>query len=168
MLRAQEKLAEAEPVAREVLAGWRALEAGEKDCIPRNTLTSLNILTEVLHTQGKDKEAEPLCREAVAGFDKGVGPKHPYTLQSVDMLCAVLQKVGKSAEAMRLSKQYNLDEEMSGKGKGKGGAKGSGGGRGTAGGRGGASSPNGRGGGAGGTGVVELPLPGANPDADVD
>ena len=60
-------LVDAEGVhAKEVLAAWRAHEA--KEAVPRNTLTSINILAELLHTMGNNAEAEPLCREVLNGF----------------------------------------------------------------------------------------------------
>eukprot|EP00965_Chrysotila_dentata_P105686 3490754-Pleurochrysis_carterae.AAC.1 len=46
LYRAQNKLSEAEPLAREALAGWRALEANEP--VPRHTMTAINILAELL------------------------------------------------------------------------------------------------------------------------
>ena len=58
--------------------------------MPRNTLTSINILAELLHSQGKHKEAEPLCREVLAGFTACVGPEHPFTVSAVENLSAVL------------------------------------------------------------------------------
>ena len=106
LMRAPGKLAEAEPLAREVLSTWRELEATAK--VPRNTFTSINILAELLHSQGKDTEAEPLCREVLAGFAARVGPEHPFTLSAAENLAAVLIKLGRRDEADELYGRVNL------------------------------------------------------------
>ena len=90
----------------QVLATWRDLEATAK--VPRNTLTSINILAELLHSQGKDKEAEPLCKEVLAGFTICVGPEHPFTVSAAENLSAVLRKIGRDDEADEVMGKYNL------------------------------------------------------------
>ena len=112
LLRAQGKLAEAEPFAKDVLSKWRELEANAK--VPRNTLTSINIVAELLHSQGKDREAEPLCREVLAGFAAAVGPEHPFTVSAGENLSAVLIKLGRRDEADQLCGQFNLKRQLPG------------------------------------------------------
>ena len=108
LLRAQNKPAQAEPIAREVLAGWKAIEAGER--VRRNTLTSSNILAELLHTQGKDAEAEPLTREVLGGFVEALGPKHPYSVSAAENLAGVLTKLGRESEALAVLNKFGLSE----------------------------------------------------------
>ncbi|KAL3910026.1 MAG: hypothetical protein SGPRY_009212 [Prymnesium sp.] len=112
LLRAQGKLADAEPLAREVLSTWRELEATAK--VPRNTLTSINILAELLHSQGKDAEAEPLCVEVLAGFSAFFGEEHPFTVSAAENLAAVLRKVGKGEEADAIHGKYNIRRPLEG------------------------------------------------------
>mmetsp|Transcript_22763 Transcript_22763/g.37699 ORF Transcript_22763/g.37699 Transcript_22763/m.37699 type:complete len:993 (-) Transcript_22763:437-3415(-) len=104
LYRAQNKLKEAEPLSREVLDGWRKIEAGE--AVQRNTLTSINILAELLHAQGKDHEAEPLCREVKTGFLAALGPQHPFTVSAAENLAGVLRSLGKTAEADSILAEY--------------------------------------------------------------
>ena len=95
VLRAVNKLDAALPLAKEVRAGWKALE-GDKGPVPRNTLTSTNILAELMHAMKLDREAEPLCREVLNGFLRAVGPNHPFTKSGAENLSAVLRALGKT------------------------------------------------------------------------
>jgi len=78
--------------------------------MPRNTLTSINILAELLHAQGKDAEAEPYCIEVKNGFLAVVGPDHPFTVSAAENLCGVLNALGKKGEAEAVSREFKLEE----------------------------------------------------------
>lgn len=82
--------------------------------VPRNTLTSINILAELLHSQGKNHEAEPLCREVLNGFNGCFGPEHPFTVSAAENLAAVLRKMGRVDEADELHGRYNLRRPLAG------------------------------------------------------
>ena len=114
--RAQAKMKEAEPLCREVLAGWRVHEQGEP--VQRNTLTAANILAELLHSAGKDVEAEPLCREVLAGFRAAVGESHPFTVSAAENLAGVLRTLKKPDEADDLLQRYGLKAPLDGIGEG--------------------------------------------------
>ena len=114
--RAQAKMKEAEPLCREVLAGWRVHEQGEP--VQRNTLTAANILAELLHSAGKDVEAEPLCREVLAGFRAAVGESHPFTVSAAENLAGVLRTLKKPDEADDLLQRYGLKARLDGIGEG--------------------------------------------------
>ena len=79
--------------------------------MPRNTLTSINILAELLHAQGKDEEAEPFCREVLVGFTKALGEEHPFTISSAENLVGVLRSLGKREdECQHLLDRFGLKE----------------------------------------------------------
>jgi len=112
ILRAIDRLDEALPLAREVREGWKKLEADQK--VPRNTLTSTNILAELLHAMKRDQEAEPMCREVLNGFLRVVGPNHPFTKSAAENHSAVLRALGKEDEADHLLKQFGLRAPVGG------------------------------------------------------
>lgn len=58
-MRQQGKVADAEPLCRQVLAGWRQIESESET--PRNTLTAINILAELLHSQVEHEAPPPLA-----------------------------------------------------------------------------------------------------------
>ena len=105
-----------------MLAGWKVIEAADK--VRRNTLTSSNILAELLHTQGKDTEAEPLTREVLDGFVVALGPKHPYAISAAENLAGVLRNLGRGPESDAVLKQYGLSTPLGAIGEegGEGGA----------------------------------------------
>eukprot|EP00808_Paulinella_micropora_P020204 g16828.t1 len=94
-LKAQDKLAEAEPLCR------RALQGHEKTLGAHHplTLTSVHILAVLLHDRGKLTEAEPLYRKALEGRKKIIGVEHPETLLNINNLASVLTEQGQLAEA---------------------------------------------------------------------
>ena len=89
-----------------MLAGWREIERDAP--VPRNTLTAMNILAELLHAQNKDAEAEPLCREVLGGFTQAVGPRHPFSISAAENLSAVLRAIKKTDEADAVLQQFGL------------------------------------------------------------
>ena len=101
VLRAQGRLSEAEPLAREALEmRRRALPAGHPDIA-----TSLNNLAVLLEAQGKVNEAEPLAREALEIRRRALPAGHPDIAQSLNSLAVVLQAQGKLSEAEPLFRE---------------------------------------------------------------
>jgi hypothetical protein len=101
LLKNQGKLAEAEPLYREALAGRRRTLGGDH----HNTLTSMHNLASLLIMQGKLGEAEPLCREALAGRRRTLGDQHPSTLGFINTLANLLNAQGKQGEAEPLYRE---------------------------------------------------------------
>ncbi|KAJ1639406.1 hypothetical protein T492DRAFT_1117215 [Pavlovales sp. CCMP2436] len=95
LLKAQGKLAEAEPLFR------RALEGREKQlgASHPDILTSVSSLASLLQVQGKLVEAEPLYMRALEGRETQFGASHPDTLTSVNDLALLLQAQGNLADA---------------------------------------------------------------------
>ena len=95
----QDKLAEAEALYREALAGRRKVLGDEHP----ETLESVRSLAGVLREQGKLDEAEPVYREALEGRRKVLGDAHPLTLESLkDMVkfrTAMKERGGASSTA---------------------------------------------------------------------
>ena len=107
------KLPQAEKLAREARKGWIALEGGQKGP-PRNTLSSTNVLAQLLHAQGKDKEAEPFCKEVLGGFLRACGPKHPFTLSAAENFAGVLFANGKTGEGEGVLRQMQCRDPRKG------------------------------------------------------
>ena len=76
LLMNQGKLAGAEALYREALAGFRRLLGNEHP----DTLTSMSNLASLLQDPGKLAEAEVLYREALAGQRRVQGNEYPDTL----------------------------------------------------------------------------------------
>jgi tetratricopeptide (TPR) repeat protein len=70
-----------------------------------STLTSMDDLALVLHSQGKYKEAEATNRLALMQEEKVLGREHPSTLMSMGNLAAVLDRQGKYKEAEAMNRQ---------------------------------------------------------------
>jgi tetratricopeptide (TPR) repeat protein len=88
VLRAQGKLAEAEPLLREALEVFRRKLGNEHP----GTLKSINYLGLLLRAQGEYDEAEALLREALEGRRRQLGDEHPITLTVSRSLDALLKE----------------------------------------------------------------------------
>jgi tetratricopeptide (TPR) repeat protein len=75
------------------------------------TLTSVNVLASVLHSQGKYEEAEEMSRRALSGREKELGKEHPDTLSSATNLASVLQSQGKYTEAEKMNRRALIGRE---------------------------------------------------------
>ncbi len=95
LLRAQGKLAEAEPYLKEALDKRRRVLGEEHP----ETLTSINNMGYLLDDQGRLAEAEPYYREALEKHRRVLGEDHPDTLICIDNLGMLLKAQGKLAEA---------------------------------------------------------------------
>ena len=95
LLRAQGKLAEAEPYLKEALDKRRRVLGEEHP----DTLTSINNMGYLLDDQGRLAEAEPYYREALEKHRRVLGEDHPDTLICIDNLGMLLKAQGKLAEA---------------------------------------------------------------------
>ena len=94
----QGKLAEAEPLYHEALAGQRET-LGTKH---PDTLVSINNMAALLQAQGKLTEAEALFRESHKGFRSLFGHRHPHTVETAHYLGRLLKAQGMHAEAAPL------------------------------------------------------------------
>jgi serine/threonine protein kinase len=96
LLSLEEKPAEAEPYAREALAGRRrALGNADPD-----TLDSISVLGGLLIQQGKLAEAEPLMRESLEGFRRIKGDTDSRTLSALADMGNLLSWQNRDAEAL--------------------------------------------------------------------
>ena len=86
----------------------KALEASRATLGDRHpsTLTSINNLGGLLHTQGKLDEAEPLWREALEASRAMRGDLNPGTLSFIHNLALLLKDQGKVDEALPLFIEY--------------------------------------------------------------
>ncbi len=101
LLQEQGKLEEAEPLARELVAGRKA-KFGVRD---EKTLEAVNSLALLLHQLGKLEEAEPFSREKLAGCRASLGDRHPDTITAIDTLSQLLSDLGKLEEALPLKRE---------------------------------------------------------------
>ena len=90
LLRAQERLVEAEPLYRETLLSTQATQGEDH---PESLLDAHNLAT-LLHQMGRNDEAEALLRETVTRCERVHGPDHAQTSVNRTSLCAVL--IGRS------------------------------------------------------------------------
>jgi tetratricopeptide (TPR) repeat protein len=90
LLRAKNRLAEAEALMR------RALAIDEQSYGPDhpNVAIRLNNLARMLQDTNRLADAEPLFRRAVAIFEKSLGPDHPNTITARDNLAALEAALG--------------------------------------------------------------------------
>jgi tetratricopeptide (TPR) repeat protein len=95
LLRAQGKLAEAEPYYRDALEKYRRVLGEEHP----DTLRSINNMGVLLESQGKLAEAEPYLRYALEKRRRTLGEEHLDTLLSINNMGGLLQSQGKFAEA---------------------------------------------------------------------
>ena len=98
LLQDLDRLAEAELLHCEVLAGYRET-VGDKH---PSTLSSIFNMVILLVDLGKPAEAELLCREAYKGFRSQFGQRHPRTVKSAHWLGRLLWERGEDAEAAPL------------------------------------------------------------------
>nr|VFK39751.1 MAG: Tetratricopeptide (TPR) repeat [Candidatus Kentron sp. TC] len=101
------KYAEAEPIARQILA------FGETRLGPEHpgTLTSLNNLAGLYLVQGRYGGAEPLFRSALGSQERVLGPEHPSTLMSLNNLASLYQGQGRHGEAEPLYQRVLATQE---------------------------------------------------------
>ncbi len=97
----QGRIAEAEPLETEVLAGRRRV-LGERH---PDTLSALNDLGLSYKAQDKLREAEPLLMEALEKRRHVLGEAHPDTLSSMNNLALLYQAKGKLSEAEPLFRE---------------------------------------------------------------
>jgi CHAT domain-containing protein/tetratricopeptide (TPR) repeat protein len=98
LLKATNRLAEAEPLMR------RALAIGEESLGPGhpNVATNLNNLALLLKATNRLAEAEPLMRRALAIDEQSFGPGHPKVAIGLNNLALLLQDQGRWLEAVAL------------------------------------------------------------------
>lgn len=107
LLHARGRLAEAEPLYREVLDARRRILGNDH---PR-TLGSINNLGMVLHSLGRRDEAERLLREGLERSRRALGDEHVDTLNSTANLGGFLRSIGRIAEAEQLYRE-SLDARL--------------------------------------------------------
>ena len=95
VLKAMNRLAEAEPLYR------RALAIDEMDLGPENPdlATQLNNLAGLLQATNRFGEAEQLYRRALAIHEKSLGPEHQSVSIDLNNLAGLLQDTNRLAEA---------------------------------------------------------------------
>jgi len=86
VLQSRGYLAEAEPLCRQALEGFRQTLGG---CHP-STLTSIRNLARLSKEQKRFAEAETLCRQALEGRRTALGDNHPDTLASITDLAQLI------------------------------------------------------------------------------
>jgi tetratricopeptide (TPR) repeat protein len=94
----QLRLAEAEPVYRESLQGWRDAVGDDHP----NTLRLAGNLGHMLVVAGRPKEAEPFLRMQAEGLPKALGPDHPDVAHAQTNLAEALEMQGRFTEALPL------------------------------------------------------------------
>jgi CHAT domain-containing protein/phage tail protein X len=101
LLKATNRLAEAEPLMR------RALAISEKSFGPEHpdVVTVLNNLALLLQANNQLAEAEPLMRRALAISEKSLGPDHPRVATHLNNLALLLQVTNRLAEAEPLMRR---------------------------------------------------------------
>jgi len=97
LLKATNRLAEAEPLMR------RALAIDEASYGPDHpdVATALNNLVSLLYATNRLAEAEPLTRrqlEIFLKFTVATGHQHPFLQKSIDNYVALLQQMGRSPQ----------------------------------------------------------------------
>jgi tetratricopeptide (TPR) repeat protein len=111
LLRATNRLAEAEPLCR------RALAIYEKSFGPEhpNVARDLNNLAELLSDTNRLAEAEPLYRRALAIDEKSFGPEHPNVATGLNNVAWLLRSTNRLAEAEPLyGRALAIDEKSFG------------------------------------------------------
>ena len=109
LLRATNRLAEAEPLYR------RALAIDERSYGPDhpNVATDLNNLAVLLQATNRLAEAEPLYRRALAIDERSYGPDHPNVATALNNLAALLQATNRLGEAEPLYRRALAIDERS-------------------------------------------------------
>ena len=109
LLRATNRLAEAEPLFR------RALAICEKSLGKDHpqVATALNNLAELLQATNRLAEAEPLLRRALAIWEKSLGKDHPQVATAVNNLAGLLDATNRLAEAGSLYRRALAIDEAS-------------------------------------------------------
>ncbi|MBV6498581.1 MAG: hypothetical protein CJBNEKGG_00806 [Prosthecobacter sp.] len=111
LLKATNRLAEAEPLMR------RALDLVEKSSGPDhpNVAIHLNNLAQLLQDTNRLAEAEPLMRRALDLGEKSFGPDHPNVAIRLNNLATLLQATNRLAEAEPLTRRaFDLVEKSFG------------------------------------------------------
>ena len=109
LLKATNRLSEAEPLYR------RALAIDEKSLGPDHphVATDLNNLALLLRDTSRLSEAEPLLQRALAIDEKSLGPDHPDVATSLNNLAKVLQDTNRLHEAEPLYRRALAIQEKS-------------------------------------------------------
>jgi tetratricopeptide (TPR) repeat protein len=95
LLRAEGRLAEAEPYWREALEKFRRTLGEEHPY----TLVSIGNMGSLLREQGRLSEAEPFHSEALEKRRRTLGEEHPQTITSINNMGVLLRDQGRLAEA---------------------------------------------------------------------
>ena len=95
LLRATNRLGEAEPLYRRALAIFEASYGPDHPDVARG----LNNLAAFLHATNRLGEAEPLFRRALAIFEASYGPAHPDVATALNNLAGLLQDTDRLGEA---------------------------------------------------------------------
>jgi len=101
VLRAQDKLVEAEPIYREVLAYYESRQPPDEINIAR----SLNLIASVLRDQEKFDQAEQMLRRVVEIRRRLLKSDDPDIPNSLNQLAAVLWQSGRLADAETISRE---------------------------------------------------------------
>ncbi|MCX6901612.1 MAG: tetratricopeptide repeat protein, partial [Verrucomicrobia bacterium] len=109
LLKATNRLAEAEPLIR------RALAIDEQSFGPEhpNVAIRLNNLATLLQDTNRLAEAEPLMRRVISIFEKSLGEDHPNVATSLNNLATLLQDTNRLAEAELLMRRALAIDEQS-------------------------------------------------------
>ena len=110
MLKASDRLAEAEPLLR------RALAIDEKRYGSQHpeVATVLNNLAHLLQATNRPAEAEPLMRQALAIDEKSYGPQHPEVaidLNNLALLLAATNRLDEAEPLMHRALEISLDSQ---------------------------------------------------------
>jgi CHAT domain-containing protein/tetratricopeptide (TPR) repeat protein len=109
LLKAKDRLSEAEPLMR------RALAIDEKIFTPDhpNIAVDLSHLAALLQATSRLSEAEPLLRRALVINEKNFGPNHPNVATSLNNLATLLKDTNRLAEAEPLLRRTLAIDEKS-------------------------------------------------------
>jgi tetratricopeptide (TPR) repeat protein len=109
LLKATNRLSEAEPLMRRALAIDEASYGPEHPDVARD----LNNLAQLLQDTNRLSEAEPLMRRALAINEANSGPEHPNVATSLNNLASLLQATNRLSEAESLNRRALVIDEAS-------------------------------------------------------
>jgi tetratricopeptide (TPR) repeat protein len=104
LLKATNRLSEAEPLYRRALAIDEASYGSEHP----NVAIRLNNLASLLYATNRLSEAEPLMRRALAIDEASYGPEHPNVARDLNNLALLLQATNRLSDAEPLSRRVLL------------------------------------------------------------
>ncbi|SMF96704.1 Tetratricopeptide repeat-containing protein [Methylomagnum ishizawai] len=109
LLKATNRLVEAEPLMRRALAIDEQSYGPEHPDVARD----LNNLAQLLQATNRLAEAEPLMRRVVKIFEKSYGPEHPNVATALNNLASLLQDTNRLAEVEPLMRRALAIDENS-------------------------------------------------------